>query len=92
MKRLALVACLALGACAGGPAPEQRIVTQRVEVPVAVQCKPDIGQDPVYPDSDAALHAAPNIFERAKLVMAARLMRIQRDLEKSAALRACEGS
>jgi hypothetical protein len=99
MKRLALlaaaVAAMSLAACetpgAARPEPEPRIVTVEVPVPVPVKCTPDVGPDPVYPDTDEAIAAAPNLFERVKLVVAGRLMRIARERELSAALRECRG-
>lgn len=85
------LAAMMLVGCAttDGPEPEPRVVIQRVEVPVPVPCDPAIGPEPDYPDTDAALRAAPNIFERAKLLAAGRLMRIARDVEKSVALAKC---
>ncbi len=65
------------------------MVIQRVEVPVHVPCNPDIGPEPDYPDTDAAIRAAPNIFVRAQLLMAGRVMRIARDVEKTVALAKC---
>lgn len=92
MKRLFLAsaACLVLAACSA-TAPEPRIETKIVEVAVPVPCKPNLGPDPVYPDTDEALRSAPNLFERVKLLAAGRLMRIARDAEKSAALDKCAG-
>lgn len=91
MTRLAiLAAALVLTGCAT-TAPEPRIETRIVEVPVAVSCRVEIGPDPVYPDSDEALRAAPNTFERVKLLVAGRLLRIAREAELKAALKACTG-
>lgn len=80
-----------LGACAsspdGPPGPQMRTL----EVPTAVRCRPDLGPEPDYPDTDAALRAAPDLFARVRLLMAGRLLRIARDQQKSAVLQACAG-
>lgn len=92
MKRaLILAACLALTACAHTQPAEPVTVVQRVEIPVSTPCKVDIGPDPQYPDTDEALRSAPGLFERVQLLVAGRLLRIARDLEKTAALRGCAG-
>jgi hypothetical protein len=80
-----LVLCLLLAGCATAP-----IETQTVDVPIPVHCRPDLGPEPSYPDTDAALQAAPDLFVSVRLLLEGRLMRIQRDLEQSAALTACE--
>ena len=79
-----MVPALLLVACAQVP-------LKVVNVPVAtpVYCHPDLGPEPAYPDTDAALQATPDIFEAVKLLLKGRLMRIQRDAEKSSALQAC---
>lgn len=96
MKRIlaAAAACLLLAGCgatAALPPPEPRIVTVEIPVPTPVQCRPNIGPEPVYPDTDAAIAAAPDLFERVKLIVAGRLMRIAREVELNAALRECRG-
>jgi len=80
MKRLAL--CLLLAGCA--------TTAPRVDIPTPVACRPNLGPEPAYPDADAALQSAPDIFAQVKLLLEGRLLRIQRDIEKSAALQACE--
>lgn len=86
MRRLAIaIALLGLAGCATVP----QVVTKTVEVPVTTKCTPDIGPEPQYADSDAALRAAANIFERVKLMLAGREQRIAREAEKTVALRAC---
>lgn len=91
MTRFAIIAvALVLTGCAT-TAAEPRIEVRTVEVPVTVSCKVEIGPDPAYPDSDEALRAAPNTFERVKLLVAGRLLRIAREREISAALKACTG-
>lgn len=89
---LAAMMLLALFGCAARPAPPDPVVPvqlQPVKEAVPVRCAPNIGPEPDYPDTDAALKAAPNLFERVKLLLAGRLLRIQRDQEKTAALDGC---
>lgn len=94
----ALFAVLILAGCANS---EQVIKTVTVDVPVPVHCKPDV--DPGaswkddtgvehlgYPDTAAALKAAPDLYVRVKLLLVGRSMRIQREAELSAALKGCE--
>jgi hypothetical protein len=84
--RALFLACLALAGCASStPA----IQIREVDVPTPVHCKPNLGPEPAYPDTDDALKAA-DLFGSVKLLLEGRLMRIQRDAEKSAALTACE--
>ena len=92
IRRLAvLFSCAILTGCASTPAPPAAIVTQPVDTPVPVRCAPDLGPEPAYPDTDAALRAAPDLFRRVQLLVAGRLLRIARDAEKSAALAQCAG-
>jgi hypothetical protein len=81
---------LALAACTTTP-PAPQIVTKTVQVAVPVACKPAVGPEPAYPDTDAALKAAPDVYQRVKLLVAGRLERIAREAELTAALGACEG-
>jgi hypothetical protein len=91
MKRLFLIAALGLAGCAHDPTTLEPVVkTETVKVPVPVHCKPDIGPEPVYPDTPEALKAAPNLYERVKLLLAGRVQRTQRLIELRAALTACE--
>lgn len=92
MRKIAVLAfSLLLAGCASDEARQEPIVTtQIVDVAVPVHCKPDIGPDPVYPDTAAAFKAAPDIFERVKLLVVGRLMRIQREGELEAAVHGCE--
>ena len=79
-----------LAACSTVQQPMEPIITT-TETPIAlpVHCKTDVGPEPDYPDSDAALAAAPDVFSGVKLLLAGRKMRIARDGVKSAALAAC---
>ena len=82
------IPALALVGCATQGAP--RVQTKTVDIPVPVHCHPILGPEPAYADSDAALHAAPDIYQWVRAMAEGRLQRIQRDIEKSAALQACE--
>ncbi len=87
----AILAAMLLAACASTTPSEPTVQVRTVDVPIAVRCRPDLGPEPNYPDTDAALKAAPDLFSRVRLLLAGRLMRIARDGEKSAALQACAG-
>jgi hypothetical protein len=95
IRYLALVGAALLGACAHSPrpAPEPVIVTKEVKVPVTVplpKCSAVLPPAPSYPDTPEAMTAASDIFERTKLLLKGRLLRIQRELELAAALGTCE--
>lgn len=94
--RTLFIMCLAamLAGCAGHQrieAPEPVIKTVEVKVPTPVPCPAlaKLGPEPAYPDTDAAIAAAPDIFVAAKLMAAGRLMRIKRGAEYAAAKTAC---
>ena len=89
MTRLALLALLALTACASAP-PRVEVRTVTVQVPVAVPCVVDVPA-PVYSDTDEALLAAPDLFERVKLLLAGRIERAAHDNVETAARAACNG-
>lgn len=79
---------VSLTACAtDNPPPPVQTVT--VKVPVPVPCDPHLSPSPVYADSDAAIRAAPDLFERVKLLVAGRLQRIARERELQAAVEGC---
>jgi hypothetical protein len=82
---IALALCVASCAAAGEP----RIVTKEVSVPVAVKCSADPGPAPAYVDTAEALKAAPDVFERVKLLLAGRLQRMAREAELVAANAGC---
>lgn len=87
-QALGLILILGLTACETapkGPAPVDRIETQTVGFPVAVRCGRDPGSRPTYADTPEALRAAPDIFARVKLVLAARAQRMAREAELEAA-------
>lgn len=73
---------VSLGACktTGDVDPQPVVKTVEVKVPVTVPCKAleQLGVEPIYPDTNKALQGATDIFEQVRLLMAGRLMRIQR--------------
>lgn len=87
----ALVAALVLPACAPTKPQEPRIVTQIVQVPVPVRCDPQLGPEPDYPDTDAALLANPEIFVLAQILSAGRILRKAWSAKQAAALQECRG-
>ena len=90
IQRAVLAGALAgLAACAGAPVPSPVMQVREVATPIAVTCAPDVGAAPAYPDSDAALKAAPDLFARVRLLVSGRLLRIARERELGAALAAC---
>lgn len=68
-----LATCTVLAACAHTSEPVIRTV--EVKVPVAVRCGSDPGPTPAFSDTNEALRAAKDIFERVRLVMAGRSQR-----------------
>lgn len=89
MTRLALLALLTLTACASAP-PRVEVRTVTVQVPVAVPCVVDVPA-PVYSDTDEALLAASDLFERVKILLAGRVERDAHDNVETAARAACNG-
>ena len=76
----AILILLALTGCATVPAP----------VPVPVACAPDVGPEPVYPDTAAALMAA-EIVPDVQLLLAGRELRDARIVTLKDALASCAG-
>jgi len=94
MKQAALILALALGGCGsiGGTAtPEPIVTTQDTKIVIPVDCAAKVGAEPNYPDTDAVLAAAPDIFKGVQLLKAGRAMRIARIAELLAGLDACAG-
>jgi hypothetical protein len=81
------LSALTLTACA--TASEPRIEVREVRVPIPVKCATDPGPRPEYPDTDAAIAGAPNVFELAKLYRAGRALRIGREAELEASVAGC---
>lgn len=90
-KSAAIIPFLFLAACAGGPPPEPKVVTQEVKVAVPVKCSPKIPPPQAYPDTDQAIADATDIFSLAKLYRAGRALRIPVEAQLRAALKGCEG-
>lgn len=92
MRRLIPLALAAfLTACAHS---EPKIEVREVKIAVPVKCTPENdprATKPVFPDSDEALAAAPNIFIAAQLAKAGRKLRIAYEGELEAALSGCTG-
>lgn len=81
---LALAACATTGS---QPIPTPKTVT----VVVTAKCDPQMTAPPDYPDTDALLMAAPDLFTRVRALAAGRVLRIARERELNAALDACKG-
>lgn len=95
MRWMVAIAALALAGCAHTPEPEIRTV--EVKVPVddpacAREAVARLGEAPAYPDTPEAIRAAPNLFERVKLLLAGRELRIAREAALADALTACASS
>lgn len=89
MRRLiALVTALALTACATTRPPEPRIVTQEVRIPVPTPCNASVAR-PDFPDTHAALAAAPDIDRAVRLLGAGRAIRDAYIAALEGALAAC---
>ena len=87
MKRLVLIlAALALGGCAHGAGGQ----VIEVKVPVPVPCvSADLPKPPAYPDTLAALKAAPDQAEFTRLLAAGWPLRTARLEALEAAVEAC---
>lgn len=79
--------CASLAACA--TAPEPRIVTKEVRVPVPVACASKPGPDPAFSDTNEALRAAGDLFEQVRLLLAGRAQRDARLTELKASVAGC---
>ncbi len=96
MKRIAIIAALALASCATTPCkpPEPIVQTVTVKEPVddpacvrAAIAK--LGPTPSYPDTPATIKAAPNLYARVQLVLAGRELRMAHEAAQAAALDGC---
>ncbi len=89
MRTAVILLALVLAGCATRR-PEPEIQTRTVEVPVIVRCiPPDLGAEPVYPDTDDALRNAADAAERYARIAAGRLLRMARQRETEAVIAAC---
>jgi len=89
LKRAAALLALGLTACATDHA-EPRIEIREVKVPVPVTCVPAaLPAAPTYPDTDEALRAAKGPADRLALIVAGRLLRIQRQAETEPVIAGC---
>lgn len=90
---LAILATLVATGCASTPKeplePLVRTVEVVVEKPVACPALVELGDEPAYADSDAALAAAGNFAQLAQLYAIGRKQRIQRLAEYVAAKTGC---
>ena len=73
------------------PPPEPIIQVREVQVPVPQPCDAldRIGPPPAYPDTDAALGAAADIFVQVQLLLAGRALRADRLATIEGTLAAC---
>jgi hypothetical protein len=87
---LMFICILCVYGCAAPVQPPLPPIT--IKVPVAVACIKDHSAlaAPNFPDTDAALKAAPNVFERVKLIVSGRLLRMAYEVKLEAALSGCE--
>jgi hypothetical protein len=90
---IAVLAAVWLLTTAGSCATTSEFPTpsRTVEVPVAIECAAAIPAEPAWPDTAAALQAAPDLFERVKLLLAGRALRTAYALQLQAALAGCVG-
>lgn len=76
VRKLSLLAFLAVAACATPKVPEPIIKTVTVNIPVPQPCVPKtLGDRPAYPDTDQALLNAVDAAERYQLIFAGRILR-----------------
>lgn len=90
-----IIAAILLTGCGGRlPPPEPIIRTVEIKVPVddpacAREAVARLGGAPAYPDTGEAIRSAADLFERVKLLLAARELRIAREAALADALKAC---
>lgn len=85
-----IVACLS--GCGHAPEPEIRTVEVRVPVddPACSRAAMErLGAAPAYPDTPEAIRGASDLFERVKLLLAGRGLRVAHEAALMAALKAC---
>lgn len=94
MRRIAMIAALALAGCSHTQTPEPIIRTVEVQVPVddpacARKAKEALLPGPAYPDTDQALREAPNLLERVRLLLTGRTLRIAQERALTDAITEC---
>jgi hypothetical protein len=89
MKRLAILLVAPMAACA--TAGDRDAAPRVVPAPVIQTCPASLGAAPAYPDTEAALAAARDIFGGVQLLLAGRALRQARERELEAALAVCTG-
>lgn len=88
---LSAVTLLGVAGCATAPPPQPVVKTITVDVPVAVPCQPQLGPEPAYPDTAAAVEATPSgqIEQLVQLLLAGRDLRQAWIAEQAAAIKGC---
>ena|SRR5438309_3196598 len=89
MSRVWLTVGLSTMLCACASHPPSTVAPRTVEIAVPVACRVSLQPEPNWPDTDEALRSAPGLFDRVKLLVAGRLLRVARARELNAALEAC---
>lgn len=84
------LAALALAIAGCGAAPKERLVVQRVEVPIHQPCRPKLDPKPAYPTEVGAI--ATDIWEQVRTLLVERDLRRAREVELEAAVAACAGA
>jgi hypothetical protein len=87
MKTLIVLTCLTLAGCATMP-PVEKVVTQRVEIPIAVACKTPTPAEPTY--CAPSLKPTDSIFDKTKCLLSDEDLRKANQLELTAALNSCK--
>lgn len=83
-----LVTALALTACATDHPPEPVVQIREVRIPVPTPCTPTVAR-PDFPDTHAALAAAPDVDRAIRLLGAGRALRDAYIAALEGALAAC---
>jgi len=89
-KLLLLIPILTLAGCAcfKSPEPEVRVVTQKVEIPIATPCKEEAPPAPDY--CFLKLDENADIFEKVKCLLSDRKLSAAYEIELNSKLNACK--
>lgn len=87
MRKILLILTLMLAGCASTE-PTIKVVTQKVEIPIAVQCKEELPTPPNYCFSK--LTEQSDIFEKTKCLLSDRYLSLGYESELVAKLIACK--